>query len=118
MKYVRRKNLSWLQLKIKKLADKGVFFRQKANESRGIEKANLRSLKRREGEYAREHLLAYAFLRGVPYRKVEPKSNISSYFYLVRSIKSVIDSDPRLNDRYEAISIKKWIDGELESEAA
>jgi hypothetical protein len=63
------------------------------------------------GEDARNHNLAYAFMRGVPYNKIEPKSHTKPH---ARSIAQIVVQTHGISswawqDTYTT-EIKKWID--------
>jgi hypothetical protein len=71
----KKKELIDLKNEIKKLASEG---RESVKEARATsgKARHFRHLeKRRIGVYARHHLLAYAFLRGMSYNRVEAKCN-------------------------------------------
>jgi len=72
------KNVKLLKLKeeIKRVANLGKHIRTNLiNKRSGLEKWKAWEEKRDVGITARYYLLAYGFLKGYPYRKMEPKSN-------------------------------------------
>jgi hypothetical protein len=60
-----------LQAKVRGFQAQGTTVRQHISRSHGTKKCDLWQLKRSLGNNAREHLVAYCLLRGVPYEKVE-----------------------------------------------
>lgn len=71
---MKKSELVWLRAEIAKYAADGTAIRGKINEARDRARYDLWNEKRVVGLEARRRLLAYAFLRGVPYRVVEPTS--------------------------------------------
>ena len=61
-----------LKARIKDAAARGRAVRHRINEAAGLERYALWNEKRSIGDEARVALLAYGFLRGVPYRRIEP----------------------------------------------
>ena len=64
-----------LKSKVRGLEFEGQKIRRKIEKSSGLERFNHWTRKRELGYYTRAHLLAYGFLRGVPYNQMERKSN-------------------------------------------
>lgn len=70
---LKKKDLPGLRAEIKRLADEGRSYHPRIREARGPERHALRMEKKSVGEEARVLLLAYALLRGVPYRALEAR---------------------------------------------
>lgn len=62
-----------LKTLIRDLATEGRAIQSRIGETQGLERHALWNEKRRVGRRARAALLAYAYVRAVPYRRVEPK---------------------------------------------
>ena len=65
--------------------------RQKINESSGQDRYNLWDEKRSYGSTTRALLLAYACLRGVPYRAVERKSDPHTMWWVPGAIQKMAE---------------------------
>lgn len=72
---MKKSELSALRTSIKMLAAQGSDIHRRIGESRDRARYDLWNEKRGVGVNARDALLAYAFLRGVPYRVVEPTAS-------------------------------------------
>jgi hypothetical protein len=68
-------NREILKNRIKDLAQQGRALRARIQTTKGPERHALWNEKRAIGRKARVSLLAYGFLRGVPYRAIEPRRN-------------------------------------------
>lgn len=80
-----KKDLSALKTEIKRLAAEGRAHNPLIQAARGPERHRLRGEKAGIGWHARMALLAYAYLRGVPYRVLEPRTRETlSSFWLTR----------------------------------
>lgn len=75
-----------LKSKIRGLELEGQKIRRKIEKSSGLDRFGWWNVKRELGSYTRAHLLAYGFLRGVPYEKMERNSNSAIDFQLVLKI--------------------------------
>jgi len=73
MKKYKKSELENIQKEIKALAKEGKAFRPRIHAAQDQERYNLWDEKRAVGQEARYLLLAYAFLRGIPYRILEKK---------------------------------------------
>jgi hypothetical protein len=96
MKY-KKFQLSTLKIEIKRLADEGRALNKEISSVSDLERYTLRYRKGLIGRSARICLLAYAFLREIPYEALEGKDNASySYFItdaMLRMIKSHFPED-------------------------
>lgn len=63
--------LQILRAKIRGFHVAGLSLQHRISRSQGERRMQLRLKKRRLGHSAREHLIAYGFLRGIPYEKIE-----------------------------------------------
>jgi hypothetical protein len=70
-----------LKTRIKDLAAEGRALRGRIQTTSGPERHALWNEKRRVGRRARAALLAYAFLRGVPHERMEPRCRPSDLLY-------------------------------------
>jgi hypothetical protein len=70
-----------LKTRIKDLAAEGQALRQRIRTTSGPERHALWNEKRRVGRRARAALMAYAFLRGVPHARMEPRCRPSDLLH-------------------------------------
>lgn len=84
--------------------------RQKIHQSSGRERYDLWDEKRSYGSVTRALLLAYALLRGVPYRVVEPKSDPHEMWWVPGAIE-------REASRFEHVLTKEQIGAWLKAKA-
>jgi hypothetical protein len=70
-----------LKTRIKELAAEGAAFREKIRRTSGLERHALWNEKRRVGRRARAALMAYAYLRGVPHARMEPRCRPSDLLH-------------------------------------
>jgi hypothetical protein len=70
-----------LKTRIKDLAAEGSALRERIRTTSGSERHALWNEKRRVGRRARAALLAYAFLRGVPHARMEPRCRPSDLLH-------------------------------------
>lgn len=73
---MKKSELGWLRSKIKDLAGQGTAIRHRIQAAFNRARYDLWNDKRSIGDEARWMLLAYAFLRDVPYRMVEPTATV------------------------------------------
>lgn len=75
-----------LKALVKLMAEEGRACRQKINATRGKERDGWWNEKRSVGEGARNALLAYGLLRGVPYERMERKCRVAPNGYAIFSL--------------------------------
>ena len=81
-----------LKTEIKRLASDGRVLNKKISSTADVERHILRREKASIGRKAREYLLAYAFLRGVPYKVLEGEKNASYSYYMTEAMLKIIRS--------------------------
>ncbi|MFA5203055.1 MAG: hypothetical protein WC708_01505 [Lentisphaeria bacterium] len=91
MKY-KKFQLSALKTEIKRLANDGRALNKEISSTDDIERHVLRREKALIGRKAREYLLAYAFLRGIPYKVLEGENNASYSYYMTEAMLKIIKS--------------------------
>lgn len=79
IKVFKKRDLFALKAEIKGYAAEAASVRAQIHKSEGAERYNLWTKKRTIGNHARHALLAYAFLRNVPYSVIEKKMSKVSF---------------------------------------
>lgn len=118
----KKKDLPDLRSEIKRLADEGRSFHPRIRAASGLERHALRNEKWDLGQEARHLLLAYAFLRGVPYRVLEPRcrEDRGGREYLVLGAYRAVERwIPRpCQEEVEKERVEAWFDAPLAGEEA
>lgn len=102
--------LANLRLIIKKQSYKSIFLREKACVSKGLEQQRYLYLKQRLGVKIRINLLAHAFIRGIPYAKVEPNANTNEHSAQFHKDISAVVNGPG-NFITNEIQVANWVSG-------
>jgi hypothetical protein len=114
---LKKKDLPALKAEIKRLAAEGRAYNSRIQDAHGPERHRLRGEKGSIGWDARMLLLAYAFLRGVPYRVLEPKCLEDTSSYLRKPLihwtgLAVKEWDPQKHEEIEE-QVEAWFNVEL-----
>lgn len=104
---------------VKQSVAEGCAIREHINRLRGLpgtgpERSRLWLDKRAKGSETREWLLAYACVRGLPYRAVEPKTregNHPSPTAIAQRIASVLPQEGPENGLWTRDRVKAWMEG-------
>ena len=119
---LKKKDLPALRVEIRRLAVEGRAYNPRIRAARGPERHQLRGEKGGVGQDARTLLLIYAFLRGVPYRVLEPKCLEDTSTYLRRLLfhqagEAAKEWDPQKRGEEEVEGmIEGWLDIDLPDE--
>lgn len=119
---MKKSELGWLRSKIADLAAQGVAIRKQIQAAFARARYDLWNDKRSIGDEARWMLLAYAFLRDVPYRVVEPTAvHEGSVYGGAKGLANAVAKAAQLPDsaKVEAwIAVPEQIDRKTRREAA
>ena len=114
---LKKKDLPTLAAEIKRLAAEGRAYNPRIQAARGPERHRLRGEKSGAGWEARLLLLTYAFLRGVPYRTLEPKCREDSSICLRRPLIHWAGETVKAWDSQERGEVEElmeaWLDAKL-----
>lgn len=106
MSKIYKNQVITLRAKIKGLQIVGSEYQKKISLTTANKRNSLREEKRLLGEETRYHLLAYAFFRGIPYKKVERNCRLKPRAdHLMKVIKFHSDYQWIINDR---LSCSGW----------
>lgn len=98
-----------LRAKIRGLQAEGTTIQRKIARSEGAEKHSLRTRKNALGHHTRYHLLAYAFFRGVPYKRVEQRTRAEIHTKLLLDIVSAHQSLTKVTELKDGRSYTRWV---------
>jgi len=115
---LKKKDLPGLRAEIKRLADEGRAYHSRIRAARGPERHALRMEKKDVGEGARVLLLAYALLRGVPYRALEARcrEDVDGRGWLVSAVRR--EAGRWAPDGVQDEAVEAWFGAEAPGEAA
>jgi hypothetical protein len=115
--YSRKLDFCRLRAAVKGFGPEGTAIRKEINKSKGSPRHQLRLLKQSLGSDARYVYVVYGMLKGIPYKKIEPKCiNLPASY----NMKQVLDKYCSLviSKEYDELKIKAWLNGEPVSDVA
>ena len=109
---MKNAQLTTLKAKIKGFEIEARYINNRIARSTGERKAEWWNEKRRLGQCARAHFLAYALLRGFPRTRVETRVNKHNPIYHSLILEVVLTTLPYSREKHSVLSVITWLDNQ------